>query len=69
MGRPAASALVQPAGRSALEVRSHVAPEPACQVEPDLEAAKSSHRRQAAGSTISRCRSLPPSMTGEGGMG
>ena len=34
MGRPAASALVQPAGRSWFEPRSQTAPEPACQVPP-----------------------------------
>ena len=33
MGRPAASADVQPAGRSAFESRFQIAPEPA--VEPD----------------------------------
>src|ERR1700722_6322680 len=35
MGRPAASAEVQPAGRSWLEVRLQIAPEPA--VEPEAE--------------------------------
>ena len=42
IGRPAASALVQPAGRSALERRFQVAPQPAVQRPPGRSAAKSS---------------------------
>ena len=42
IGSPAASALVQPAGRRWFESRPQVAPEPACQPDAVLCAAKSS---------------------------
>ena len=59
IGSPAASADVQPAGRSALLVRSHVAPEPACQVLPTLRVSQVSYRRQVAASTTIACMSPP----------
>ena len=70
MGRPAASALVQPAGRRWFESRFHTAPEPACQAPLlVLRAANSSYSLQALLSMSSMCRSLPGSMRGLDGMG
>ncbi len=69
MGRPAASALVQPFGRSAFEFRSQVAPDPARQPLDVLRALNSSYSRQSSVSHISRCRSLPPSIFGDPGIG
>ncbi len=42
IGRPAASAEVHPSGRKALDSRSKIAPEPACQPVPDISAANNS---------------------------
>src|SRR4051812_19051051 len=70
MGRPAASALVQPAGRSRLEPRSQTAPAPALHAPVLLRwAAYNSYSLQALLSTMSMCRSPPPSIRGVDGMG
>ena len=49
MGRPAASAEVQPAGRSRLEVSFQIAPEPAVEPEAEYRASHSSYSVQVAG--------------------
>src|SRR5437867_4213594 len=48
MGRPAASALVQPSGRSAFERRSKTAPEPHRQPGPTYRESKCSQSRQTS---------------------
>src|SRR5215210_5756799 len=69
IGSPAASALVQPAGLSAFERRSQMAPEPPCHWPPDFEAWKISYRTQSSVSQDSRWASLPPSIFGLDGIG
>src|SRR4029453_14814825 len=69
IGSPAASAEVQPSGRSALERMFQIAPEPARQPVDVLRAANSSYKKQVSRSTIRMCRSLPPSILGRLGMG
>ena len=70
MGRPAASALVQPDGRRWLEPRFQTAPEPAFHAPLlVLRAANNSYSLQALLSMRSMCRSLPASMRGFDGMG
>src|SRR5256886_2447632 len=75
IGNPAASADVQPAGLSALELRSKIAPEPACQLDPPLRgcASNNSYNFQASTSTTRTCRSppddAPPSIGALAGMG
>ena len=66
IGRPAASADVHPAGRSAFEFRSKMAPESAVQLEACGNASYSSYRMQLVVSIAIACRSpvelLPPSI-------
>src|SRR5688500_11344920 len=75
MGSPAASAEVQPAGRTSLLFRLKTAPEPALQRLPPFSgyAANSSYSIQLSGSTIRTCRSpvalRPPSIGASGGIG
>src|SRR5881628_1747918 len=75
MGRPAASAEVQPSGRSAFEPRSKIAPEPAVHEAPPLTgcASNSSYSFQLSTSTTSTWRSPleeePPSIGASAGMG
>ena len=66
---PAASALVQPAGRSAFERRSQVAPLPAYHCRSTWRAANSSYSRHSSRSTIRMWRSEPPSILGVAGIG
>ena len=71
---PAASAEVQPAGRKALEVRSKIAPEPACQLPSGVgQLFQVSNRRQSPlrSARMWRSPSLsgPPSMGASVGMG
>jgi hypothetical protein len=72
MGSPAASAEVQPSGRSAFERRSKIAPDPADQPDAPFDAAYSSQSLHAPMSSIRRWRSpgAPlPSIFGDAGMG
>ena len=70
IGRPAASALVQPSGRRSFEDRSQIAPEPACQVPlADWRAANSSYSLQPSRSTRSMWASEPSSISGKAGIG
>src|SRR5262249_5694764 len=73
MGRPAASAEVQPAGRSLLECKSKMAPEPAFQPRPWGYAENSSYNFQLSRSMTRTWRSPldlgPPSMGASFGMG
>ena len=75
IGSPAASADVQPAGRSAFELRSKIAPEPACHDAPPFNgcASYNSYSFHASTSTTSTCRSPsdlgPPSIGALGGIG
>jgi hypothetical protein len=66
MGKPAASAEVQPIGRIALELRSHTAPEPACGVWPFRKFCrlKISYSLQLFLLTTSAWRSLPDGAPG-----
>jgi len=66
--QPAASALVQPAGRRAFDRRFQIAPEPACQVEPTADVVQ---LVQPAGplSSMSMWRSEPFSILGLAGIG
>src|SRR6267378_8476341 len=57
IGRPAASALVHPDGRSACDLRSNTAPEPAVGRPPFHEAAKSSYRTQVSLLSMNACAS------------
>ena len=70
MGRPAASADVQPAGRIAFDSMFQIAPEPASHVG---RRSKSSYRVQESRSTMIACRSPsasgPPSIATSGGIG
>src|SRR6478672_2511815 len=58
---PAASALVHPAGRSAFDVRSNTAPEPAVGLPPLQCAAYSSYSVHVSWSSMIAWRSDPPS--------
>src|SRR6476619_4880866 len=75
IGRPAASAEVQPAGRTLFDFRLQIAPEPARQEVPPLTgcASKSSYSLQASRSTTSTWRSpselRPPSIGAFFGIG
>src|SRR5689334_13646831 len=60
-GSPAASALVHPAARRALDVRSNTAPEPAVGLPPFHRASYSSYRVHVSLLTMIACRSDPPS--------
>src|SRR5271154_4397377 len=66
MGRPAASAEVQPAGRRASDWRLQMAPDPAVEPEAEYWASYSSYRVQLEESTMMAWRSplafCPPSM-------
>ena len=61
IGSPAASAEVHPAGRSLVERRFHVAPEPALHAPGRPSRSNSSYSRHAPLSHSSACRSPPPS--------
>src|SRR5689334_18885461 len=60
IGRPAASAEVQPAGRKVFDDKSKMAPEPACQL-PSASACalNNSYSFQLSRSTTITCASLP----------
>src|SRR5688572_3334395 len=59
IGNPAASADVQPSGRSVFDVMFQIAPEPARQPVDVLRASYSSYRRQFDLSTTRMCLSEP----------
>ena len=69
MGSPAASADVQPSGRSALDVRSQRAPEPAVHPPLPAEAANSSYSTHVPCWSASTWASLPASTGALSGMG
>ena len=69
IGRPAASADVQPFGRSAPVRRSKAAPEPASQPSPERWAPNSSYSLQVSCCTTSTWRSDPPSTRASSGTG